>query len=303
MRRGITTLACFVLLVGTGARAGAMFIDMTDAEVCACGVCWDCSRPNCSCGACVECLHAAGRYATDHHGYSAAYKLGGSTPGKWYPFTFGKGSVITYSFASGDGYPTGESDAEGTVLPLESFMPFSVDDIKAEIRRAFDAWEAVANLTFVEVPDDGARFGEVELFTSSGQIRFGGHAFDGARGLLAHAYFPPHFLASGAGDVHFDVADTWKIGFDGEGFDIFQVAAHEIGHAIGLDHTDVPDSLMNPTYSQAFVGPQADDIAGAVAIYGPPVPEPTTVALSLWAGLFLLARLRFRQTSPLRGQG
>jgi len=294
VRRGIITLVWLALAAASGGRASAVFVDAPGARACACGMCSDCVRQRCFCGPGVDCPHTEGR-DNGLQSFSAGYTLGGSSPGKWYPFTFGEGSAITYSFASGDGYPTGESSSEGTVLPLESFMPFSLDEIKAEIRRAFDAWEAVANLTFVEVPDDGARFGEVDLFTTSGQIRLGGHAFDGTRGLLAHAYFPPNFLASGAGDIHFDVADAWTIGFEGEGFDIFQVAAHEIGHAIGLDHTTVPDSLMNSTYSEAFVGPQTDDIAGAIALYGARVPEPATLVLALWAGFFLLARMRCRR--------
>jgi hypothetical protein len=73
------------------------------------------------------------------------------------------------------------------------------------------------------------------------------------------------------------MAETWKIGFGGPGFDIFQVTAHEIGHALGLAHTDVPNSLMNPFYSEAFRGLQADDIAGVRSLYGPvnstPKPE------------------------------
>lgn len=86
-----------------------------------------------------------------------------------------------------------------------------------------------------------------------------------------------------AGDIHFDTADTWKIGFGGAGFDIFQVMAHEIGHAIGLDHTGVSGSLLEPFYSEAFSGPQAEDIAGAQAIYGAPqdVFEPDTTLLMM----------------------
>jgi hypothetical protein len=69
------------------------------------------------------------------------------------------------------------------------------------------------------------------------------------------------------------------------------VTAHEIGHALGLGHTAVPNSLMNPFYTEAFSGPQADDIAGMQFIYGRApvhgVPEPGVAALLALAGAAL----------------
>ncbi|MBF0612951.1 MAG: matrixin family metalloprotease, partial [Magnetococcales bacterium] len=77
----------------------------------------------------------------------------------------------------------------------------------------------------------------------------------------------------------------------------FQVAAHEIGHALGLDHTAVANSLMNPFYSEAFSGPQADDIQGIQALYGGGSPSaPLPAPLLFWlAGLLVMGwRLRDR---------
>ncbi len=48
--------------------------------------------------------------------------------------------------------------------------------------------------------------------------------------------YPPDNAFSAAGDIHFDKDELWKIGFGGAGIDVFTIAAHEIGHAIGLGH-------------------------------------------------------------------
>lgn len=218
---------------------------------------------------------------------ASAFVLGPTTPGKWGGPAMGTpGGTVTWSLMdSGIG-----TDADASTA-LSAFMPVG---FKAEIEAAFAAWSAVADIDFMETADDGLVF-DVGVV---GDIRIGGHTFDGPGGTLAHGFYPPVNGTGAAGDIHFDTAEIWKIGFGGAGFDIFTVMAHEIGHAIGLDHTMVPASLMNPFYTEAFSGPQADDIAGAVFIYGPrdvDVPEPETLVLSLLA-LALLSFSTKRKT-------
>lgn len=52
---------------------------------------------------------------------------------------------------------------------------------------------------------------------------------------------------------------------------MFIVIAHELGHSLGLSHSNDPGALMYPTYSYTdpneFLLPQ-DDIDGIQAIYG-----------------------------------
>lgn len=211
-----------------------------------------------------------------------AFVIGPTTPGKWGPPAFGTGATVSYSYMS-NGVDCSLESAGCTISAFGSFGP-ALAVWKSEVEAAMAAWAAVANLTFLEVPDLGEAFNAPG---GSGDMRFGGHFFNGPGGVLAHGYYPPVNGDTAAGDMHFDTGDCWEAAFDGTGdgcFSIFQVAAHELGHALGLDHTGVPGSLMNPFYTEAFAGPQADDIAGMVFIYGPavpppPVPEPGSLAL------------------------
>ncbi|MDH5574695.1 MAG: matrixin family metalloprotease [Nitrospirota bacterium] len=223
-----------------------------------------------------------------------AFTLWGS---KWGNPEFGTGATITWSLM-----PSGTSceiEFVGcSVTSLEDFLPTGYKD---QLVLAFQTWEDVANLNFIEVVDDGSA---VNAGTGSfGEIRLGGHSFDGLGRVLAHGFFPPPNGVSGAGDIHFDIADLWAIdSLDGHSGtkDIFQVASHEIGHAIGLRHEFGQPALMNAFYSEAVRGLQPDDIAGVQFLYGSPIPEPGTLWL-LSTGLIGL--LAFRKAWFVKGLG
>ena len=55
------------------------------------------------------------------------------------------------------------------------------------------------------------------------------------------------------------------------GFNLFTVAAHEFGHALGLAHSTDPSALMYPTYKYQHpygVHLPKDDVKGIQALYG-----------------------------------
>lgn len=147
---------------------------------------------------------------------------------------------------------------------FENYTPeMRQSDVESEIRRAFDAWEMVTNLKFTKddtsVPDIWIKFAA----GSHGD----GSPFDGQSGVLAHAYFPTTDPIGG--DAHFDEAELWTLNV-AQGTNLFQVAAHEFGHSLGLGHSSINEALMAPFYRgyQSNFMLHDDDIKGIQALYG-----------------------------------
>jgi hypothetical protein len=136
------------------------------------------------------------------------------------------------------------------------------------ILKAAQSWAAQTNINFAVVGDDGSPAGSGSYQQGAGNfgdIRIGGYNFGSNSSWLASTFYPPSVNNySVAGDVAFNTGDGFNIGST---YDLFTVAMHEIGHALGLACSSASTSVMYGTYNGAFTALGSDDIAGIRSIY------------------------------------
>jgi hypothetical protein len=135
--------------------------------------------------------------------------------------------------------------------------------VRGEIERAFREWQKYGNFTLSAGSVAGAQRSFDILFARG--AHGDAYPFDGPGGVLAHTFYPaPPNAEPIAGDMHFDADENWHAGSN---IDLFSVALHEAGHALGLGHSDQPGAVMYPYY-RTSIGLTSDDIAGIQNLYG-----------------------------------
>lgn len=137
------------------------------------------------------------------------------------------------------------------------------------VRRAFATWAKVIPVDFVEVGPTNAA--DLKIGWATGN-HGDGASFDGPGAILAHAFYPPSCGGSFAGHCHFDEGENWGLAHGAGNFDLETVAVHEIGHLLGLAHSNGANSVMVPGYAGQRRVLSTDDVAGIQSLYGKPGP-------------------------------
>lgn len=163
---------------------------------------------------------------------------------------------------------------------------------------AFSGWEAICGVRFEHTSAE--RQAEIVIGCGRGKRA----DFDGAGGTLAWAYLPSSSAFDGQLMLMFDQDEDWRE------IQLLNVAAHEIGHNLGISHGPT-GCLMAAVYSPAIARPQAWDISEATRRYGrpeatkpnpppqPPAPSssvPNKVAVEIDGRIFVAQT--FREVKP-----
>ncbi len=148
------------------------------------------------------------------------------------------------------------------------------ETLEREASRAFSSWDAVCGLTFAR---SGTRFRADVVITFEQGVHGDSQEGDGAPLLpegssLGHAFFP---CTDRRGQIHLRRDGDWS---NAEVF--FGTLLHEIGHALGLEHTLGAEDVMYFVCDGTRAVLSGNDIDAIQQLYGsddgsrPPSPDP-----------------------------
>ena len=163
-------------------------------------------------------------------------------------------SAVTWSFA-------GQNLAADSVYPFSSFIG---GGYQSTVQAAFARWSAVSGLTFTQVADSSSAGIRVGFGMFSQAYVVGETTIRSINGLLPSDTVL-RLLDPAADPLSQNGDGTWV--YANFNLTLYQIAVHEIGHALGLGHTTNPATIMYPIASDLNRDLAAGDIQGINNLY------------------------------------
>ena len=157
-------------------------------------------------------------------------------------------------------------------------------DVRETIRQSADAWQRVADFNFVFATSDAQNISSsrsggdgislITIAATSENVQLFPNGGDSPP-ALTRLFFDRKGAISEA-DILLNPYVRFSTDGSADSFDLQTVLTHEIGHLVGLDHSLLPSSTMNPEISKNEIGHISDfgrslssaDVASIRSIYG-----------------------------------
>ena len=187
---------------------------------------------------------------------------------KWGKPQFGAGATVSYAILDGNRQDPDAINCKAMtglegLLGRSQLAPATFDE---RLQAALSLWQAAANIRFVPAAS-----------AATADIVIGAQAVP--RGIaytnVQHQPVPgSKFARLGQATICLNPMVAWRAGGRSGGktttYELRRVLAHELGHAVGLDHPGRKGELMGYAYQENIDGLTGGDIAGIETLYGVP---------------------------------